>query len=119
MYADVLIQYGVKVLDKTFTYKIPETLDVKRGNKVKVLFANKEIYGIVTNIKSDNELDNVNEIISVVNSEIYLTDELLELGEYLSNNTFSTLIKAYQTMLPTSLKVKNIKSNYNKYNEYF
>ena len=25
MYADVLIQYGVKILDKTFTYKIPET----------------------------------------------------------------------------------------------
>ena len=26
MYADVLIQYGVKILDKTFTYKIPDKI---------------------------------------------------------------------------------------------
>ena len=118
MYASVLIQYGVKVLDKTFTYKIPENINVKIGNKVKVQFANKEIYGIVTDIKDSTELDNVNEIISVVNPDISLNEELLKLGYYIKENTFCTLIKAYQTMLPSSLKVKNINSNYNKYDEY-
>ena len=118
MYADVLIEYNVKVLDKTFTYYIPPHLNVKKGNKVKVSFANKIIYGIVTNIKDSCELENINEIMSVINPEINLTDELLELGEYLSSTTFTTLIKAYQTMLPTSLKVKNITSDYNKYDEY-
>ena len=118
MYADVLIQYGVKVLDKTFTYKIPDHIHVEKGNKVKIQFANKEIFGIVINIKNYSELDNVNEIISVINPTIKLNDELLKLGEYLSNITLCTLIKAYQTMLPTSLKVKSIDSNYNKYDEF-
>lgn len=118
MYADVLIQYGAKVLDKTFTYKIPSTLNIRKGNKVKISFANKTIFGIVTDIKNSTELDKVNEIIDIVNTEIYLNDELLKLGKYLSNITFTTLIKSYQTMLPTSLKVKNIESNYNKYDEY-
>lgn len=118
MFAEVLIQYGVKVLDKTFTYRIPSNLNVKIGNKVKVLFANKTIYGIVTNIKDNCELDKINNILEVINPEISLNKELMELGYFIKDNTFCTLIKAYQTMLPSSLKVKNISSDYNKYNEY-
>lgn len=118
MYADVLIEYNTKVLDKTFTYSIPPTLKVKAGNKVKVSFANKTILGIVTNIKNESDVEKVNEIIEVVNPDIVLTKELLELGEYLSKITFTTLIKAYQTMLPSSLKVKKIETEYNKYLEY-
>ena len=118
MYALVLVQYGVKVLDKTFTYKIPENMNVSVGNKVKVSFANKIIYGIVTSITDNTELDKVSEIISVVNPDIKLNDELLKLGHFIKENTLCTLIKAYQTMLPTSLKVKNINSDYNKYDEF-
>lgn len=118
MYAEVLIQYGAKVLDKTFTYHIPSNINVVVGNKVKVEFAKKQIYGIVINIKNNTDLENVNEIIEVINPKIHLTNELIELGKYLSKECFCTLIKSYQTMFPTSLKVKNINSNYNKYNEY-
>lgn len=118
MYAEVLIQYGAKVLDKTFTYHIPSNMNVVVGNKVKVEFAKKQIYGIVINIKNNTDLENVNEIIEVINPKIHLTNELIELGKYLSKECFCTLIKSYQTMFPTSLKVKNINSNYNKYNEY-
>lgn len=118
MYADVLIQYGVKILDKTFTYKIPSNLIVKKGHKVKILFNNVEIFGIVTNIKNTTDYENPNEILSIINPEIILNEELLSLGKYLSNITLCTLIKSYQTMLPTSLKVKKIDTNYNKYDEY-
>lgn len=118
MYAEVLIQYGAKVLDKTFTYHIPSNINVVVGNKVKVEFAKKQIYGIVINIKNNTDLENVNEIIDVINPKIHLTNELIELGKYLSKECFCTLIKSYQTMFPTSLKVKNINSNYNKYDEY-
>ena len=118
MYALVLIEYGAKTLNKTFTYKIPNNINVKIGNKVKILFNNKAIYGIVIDIKDTTEFEKVNEIIEVINEEIYLNEELIELGKYLSETTLCTLIKSYQTMLPSSLKVKNIKTNYNKYNEY-
>jgi len=118
MYADVLIQYGVKVLDKTFTYKIPSNIRVLVGNKVRVNFGNKEIFGIVINIKKESDYNDVNEILEVINPELHLNEELINLGKYLSEITFCTLIKAYQTMLPSSLKVKKVDSNYNKYDEY-
>ena len=117
MYANVLIEYGVKLLDRTFTYKIPSDLDVVVGNKVKVLFSNKVISGIVVSITKYTTINNVNEIISVVNKEIHLNEELIELGNYIKENTFCTLIKAYQTMLPSSLKI-NKKNNLEKYDQF-
>ncbi len=118
MYASVLIEYNSKSLNKTFDYRIPDNINIKIGNKVKVLFNNRIIYGIIINIKDNTEYEQTNEILDVVNPNIYLNNELLELGKYLSKETLTTLIKAYQTMLPSSLKVKNIKNNYNKYEEY-
>ena len=55
MYAEVLIEYGVKTLDKTFTYIIPEHLksELQIGMKVIVPFGKKTINGFVTNIKDN------------------------------------------------------------------
>ncbi len=118
MYAEVLIQYGVKSLDKTFTYRIPSNMQVNVGNKVKVKFNNRNIYGIVLNIKKDKEISLVNDIIEVINSNLILNKELLELGYFIKDNNFCTLIKAYETMLPSSLKVNKSKNDFNKYKEF-
>ena len=66
MYAEVLIQYGVKSLDRTFTYKVPQGMTVNIGNKVKIPFANKEIYGIVLSIKESNNIADVKDIILIL-----------------------------------------------------
>ena len=44
MYADVLIQYGTKELDRTFIYRIPENLRdiIDVGMKVYVPFASNK-----------------------------------------------------------------------------
>ena len=63
MYAEILIQYSIKILDKTFDYKIPDNMNIHIGNKVKVKFNNKIIFGIVINIKDNTEYDKVSEII--------------------------------------------------------
>ena len=47
MYAEVLIEYNSKAVDKTFTYIVPEALisKIKKGMKVRVPFTNKIING--------------------------------------------------------------------------
>ena len=121
MYAEVLIEYGVKTLDKTFTYIIPEHLksELQIGMKVIVPFGKKTINGFVTNIK-----DNITEeyelkgIVNVVDKELVLNKEMLEMGKYLQEKTLCSLITAYKTMLPSSLKVKSKKHNYDLYDSY-
>ncbi|MBR6133566.1 MAG: primosomal protein N' [Bacilli bacterium] len=121
MYADVLIEYNAKSVDKSFTYLIPNDLKdiIKVGMKVIVPFVNKKIYGFVINIKDIYEDSyELKSIDSIVDPNFVLNDELMDLGKYLQERTLCTKIVAYQTMLPSSMKVKEQKSNYSKYLVY-
>ena len=90
MYAEVLIEYPSKKIDKYFTYLVPPNLKDKlqAGMKVKVPFGSKTINGFVMKItdtfNSDYELK---EIVEVVDSELKLNDELMRLGLYLEEKT--------------------------------
>ena len=121
MYAEVLIEYSAKSIDKTFTYIIPDNLknDIKVGMKVQIPFGTKTINGFVTNIIDtfDNSYE-LKEIVSIVDKYLCLNKEMMELGSYLQEKTLCTKIAAYQTMLPSSLKVKEQKTNYSKYLTY-
>ena len=122
MYAEVLIEYKVKSLDRTFTYLVPDRLrDILRvGMKVTVPFGQGDsvINGFVTGIKNEIDTGNLKEIIAITDYELVLNEELLELGKFLRDSTLCTLISAYQTMLPSSLKIKTNKSNYQKCDTY-
>ena len=121
MYAEVLIEYSAKSIDKTFTYKIPKTLQgvIKVGMKVLVPFGPKTINGFVTNIINNyQDSYELKEIVDIVDKYFCLNDELMQLGAYLQSKTLCTKITAYQTMLPSSLKVKEQKNDYSKYLTY-
>ena len=121
MYAEVLIEYSAKSIDKSFTYIIPPHLEgiIKVGMKVLVPFGPNTINGFVTKIMNEyQESFELKEIVDIVDKYFCLNDELMKLGEYLQSKTLCTKITAYQTMLPSSLKVKEQKSNYSKYLTY-
>ncbi len=121
MYAEVLIEYNNKSIDKTFTYLVPSFIKdtLKVGMKVKVPFGNKVINGFVTKIKNEyNDTYQLKEIVNIVDKYLILNEEMLSLGTYLEQKTLCTKIAAYQTMLPSSLKVKDQKTEYAKYLYY-
>ena len=116
MYAKVIIEIGVKNVDKMFTYVVPDNMkeDIKVGCRVKVKFGSMLLEGFVlelTNIidKVDYELK---EIIELVDKMPILNKEMLELGKKIQEITLCSLISAYQVMLPKALKA-SIKTNIN------
>lgn len=119
MYAKVLIEYGVKSLDKTFTYRIPASLKdtLDQGMKVVVPFGSKIVHGFVLEISNTIEQNDyeLKSIYRIEDPELKLNEELLLLGKYLQEQTLCSLITAYQTMLPRSLKVKEKEHHYEKY----
>ena len=110
MYAIVIVEIGVKKVDKTFTYKIPsEYIDkIKIGIRVKVPFGKMILEGFVINIFDNYKEDyEVNEIIELVDLEPILNNEMLKLADYITETTLCSKISAYQVMLPKALKAKN------------
>ena len=111
MIALVLIEYSVKLLDRTFDYIVPSNLcdKIKVGQKVIVPFGNQVVEGFVVGLKKSNLDKNIEykEIEKIVESTFCLNEELLELGKKIKEMTLSTLISAYQVMFPKALKASN------------
>ena len=114
MIVEVLVELSSKNIDRVFDYRVPKEIeeDIKVGIRVSVPFGRMQVDGFVLNIKNKSIIEGLKEIISIKDKDIILNDELLELGKELSKKTLSTLIAAYQTMLPKALKAK-IKNNNN------
>ena len=116
MIAKILVEINNINVDKTFDYIVPFKYieNIKIGMRVKVPFANRELEGFVLDlVNSVDDNYELKEIISIVDAEPILNNELLHLGKFMSKKYFSTLISCYQTMLPKALKAQN-RTNINK-----
>jgi len=116
MYAKVIVEIGVKAVDKEFTYKIPDNIsnDIRVGCRVKVNFGKMIIEGFVLDIfDSFNGDYEPKEILELIDYEPILNEEMLSLGKKIQEYTLCSLISAYQVMLPKALKA-SVKTNINK-----
>ena len=110
MFAEVLVEYTNKAIDKSFIYKIPDILvnELKVGMKVKIPFNNRIINGVVIKILSNYDANyKLKEIVSITDKNIVLNQELFSLANYLSQVTLCSKMSAIKCLLPSSLKVKN------------
>ena len=121
MYANVIIQYGNKAVDREFTYIVPNLFrdKIRVGHRVRVLFNNREIEGFVLSLVNEyNGKYELNEIISLVDEEPILNKEMLYLGDEICNKTLCSKISAYQVMLPKALKASDTTNIGIKKNRY-
>ena len=107
MYASVIIEYGVKAVDREYTYIVPERLrnKIRIGHRVKVPFNNRDIEGFVLSISSNyDSAYELKEIIDLCDDEPILNEEMLYLGEKIQKNILCSKINIFQAMLPKALK---------------
>ncbi|WP_423409989.1 primosomal protein N' [Heyndrickxia sp. MSNUG] len=106
--ASVIVDVPAKQTDKTFDYKIPGKFKdiIKPGIRVIVPFGPRKIQGFVTELKNESSFSKLREIVEPLDLNPVLNEELLELGEWLTEHTLSYKISSYQAMLPAALKAK-------------
>lgn len=121
MFAKVIVEIGVKNVDKMFTYLIPERFqkDIQIGARVKVPFGHQNLEGFVLELTTNcQEEYQIKEILDLVDYVPILNKEMLELGNMISDTTLCSKISAYQVMLPKALKASyktDIKKKVEKY----
>jgi primosomal protein N' (replication factor Y) (superfamily II helicase) len=106
--ASVIVDVPAKQTDKTFDYKIPDKFKdvIKPGIRVIVPFGPRKIQGFVTGLKNESSFSKLREIGEPLDLNPVLNEELLELGDWLTEYTLSYKISSYQAMLPAALKAK-------------
>lgn len=106
----MLVELKAKKIDQTFTYHVPEHLEtqIMVGKRVFVPFGNQKLEGFILKINDSSVKVEyaLKDIIEVIDEQPVINEEMMEIGKYISKKTLSTLICAYQTMLPAALKAK-------------
>ncbi len=105
------IEHPVRSLDTTFTYICEKP--VSPGCRVSVPFGSQLLVGFVESVEETSETKEqvekkqgfaLKEVISTLDEESLITDELRELALWLKETTLSTTISCYQAMLPAKIR---------------
>ncbi|MBC2201160.1 primosomal protein N' [Listeria welshimeri] len=106
--AKVIVDVPAMQVDHPFDYFIPEDLEelIRPGMRVSVPFGNRKIQGFVTSLDETEENPKLKGIDGVMDLAPVLNEELMELGDWLAEDTLSFRVSAYQAMLPAALRAK-------------
>lgn len=106
--ACVIVDVPTRQTDRTFDYLIPDKWAgfVEPGTRVIVPFGPRKVNAFVVGTKVHSDHEKLKSIDEVLDIEPVLTSELLELGEWLAEQTMCFMTTALQVMLPRALKAK-------------
>ena len=109
--ARIALQGATFAFDKLYTYAVPPEMYEKAQKGIRVLVpfgrGNIKKQGIIFALEQD-ELKGLKNLISLIDSEPVLNDEMLLLAEYMHESVFCTYYDAVHAMLPTGLGYKLI-----------
>ncbi len=117
MIAEIIINSNVKNLNKTFDYIIPIDLEekVSIGSRVLVPFGNKKSLeeGFVVKLKDTSEyMDKLKEIVKV-EDKLYLSQEKIDLANWMANRYFCNISDCIKLMLPPGTTTKILSNRIN------
>lgn len=109
--AEIIVDVPVMQTNIPYSYRIPHKFiaQLEPGMRVIVPFGkgNRMIQGFVISISNTNQsVDDLKSIESIMDLTPVLNNELLLLGQFMSEQTYSFRINCYQTMLPAVYRAK-------------
>ncbi len=108
--AEVYIEHPVMAIDRTYSYRYPEGMQLSRGVRVKVPFGYQSLVGFVDNVTEIDEKDmdyELREITEVLDPSPLLNEEMYALGKWMAYHTISPTIACFQAMLPSKIRPKS------------
>ena len=111
MVAKVAISRAAYSFDCEYSYMIPEGLREKIAPGMRVLVpfgkGNRKSIGFVTRVYEETDFDEkLKPIISLIDDQSLVTDEMMKIIMWLKENTFCTYYDAIRTLLPSALQLR-------------
>ena len=104
MIAKIAVSAATFAIDKPYSYRIPEGMELQPGMRVQVPFGrgNKRTEGIVLSVEAVEDR-NLKSIDCCLDKEPVLTQQMLRLAAFMRERYFCTLFDAVRVMLPAGL----------------
>ena len=108
MYAEVIVDISHEVIDKSFSYRIPEDMVLHVGDPVLVPFGRgkKKAYVLSIHERVCFPEEKIKDIDSVLDKEFSVEEELLSLAVWMSREYGTGLNQCLKTVIPVKKRVK-------------
>ena len=113
IYADIIIDISVEALDRSFQYRIPESLRDKvcAGSKVNIPFGkgDRKVTGYVIGVSDRPKIDvsKLKDIESLCDKQISIDDRMIGLAFWMKEQFGSTTNEALKCVIPIKKIIKN------------
>ncbi len=106
MYANVIIDRASDALDHVFTYAVPEGMDVRVGQQVRVPLGSSRADGFVVETTEECALEaaRVKPILGLRFAEPVILPEMMELAQWMRGRYNCNLVEALRLMLPAEMR---------------
>ena len=106
-YAEVAVDAHTGKPGGSFTYLIPQHLDVRPGCLVRVPFGPRTLHGVVVALRDTTDVGYAKPVESLVEQTPLLTPERIALAEWIADYYMAPLYDALALMLPPDLRFRS------------
>ena len=116
MYAQVIVDIVHENVDKPYTYRIPEGMDIQVGHRVHVPFGRQEKEGIVLAVSEECTLDpdKVRSVVRPMEPYPAVLPENVRLAQWMAQENHCPLAETLRLMIPSELRRKTVRVRYHK-----
>ena len=111
MYARVIVDIAHEAVDRVFSYRVPDGMELCAGMRVQVPFGHQFKEGYVLGLSGTVPVEEsrVKAVIAPLEDYPALLPQMLELAEEIKKNTHCPLAEALRLMLPAEMRGGRIK----------
>jgi len=118
MYCQVIVDIAHEDVDRVFTYRVPEGMELCPGMRVHVPFGRqKRIEGVVVDLTVECDLppERVRDVSDTLEDYPAILPALLELAKEIKKTSFCTLAQALRLMIPAQMRGERISGKTREY----
>ncbi len=110
-FADIIIDISSEQVDRLFTYRVPDGMDLVPGQRVEVPFGPRTREGFVIELKDECDLDPamVKRVLRVLEDYPAILPELIELSKWIRKRYHCNLVDGLRQMIPAQMRGGRVK----------
>ncbi len=110
-YAKVAVDLNAPLLDRPFTYTVPDGMLLQAGDMVRVSFGKRQIEGYVLDVSDECgvESDKLKPVLSRIGEQSVILPEMLRLASFMKDKYLCTTADALRLMMPPQMRAGTVK----------
>ncbi len=105
-YANVVVDLSAGALDRLFSYRVPEGMQVDAGYQVLVPFGRRQLSGFVVSLSAESDVpeEKVKPLIAAMQTYPVILPEMMRLADWIHGRYLCNLVDALRLMIPSELR---------------